>query len=72
MTTATPEIIAAKVKELGPVEQERVLRFIESLEPVQPLKSAWGLIPGEDISPEEIDELRREMWRSFPRDDFQE
>jgi len=68
---STTEIIAAKVKELDPEEQERVLRFIESLErPAQPRKSAWGFMPGSDISAEEIDELRREMWSGFPRDDF--
>ena len=69
---STTELIAAKVKDLKPDEQERVLHFIESLEaPPQPRKSAWGFLPSRvDITSEETDELRREMWSGFPRDDI--
>ena len=38
----------------------------------QPLKSLYGLWQdfGIDLSAEEIDEARREMWGTFPRDDI--
>jgi len=49
---------------------EEPLRHAES--DLQPLKSLYGLWQdfGIDLSGEEIDEARREMWGTFPRDDI--
>lgn len=69
------EAIIEKVRALAPEKQEEVLRFVGSLSsavrPKPPLRSPEGLWAGFDIdiSEEEIAELRREMWKNFPRDD---
>jgi hypothetical protein len=41
-------------------------------QPPEPLKSAYGLWAdlNIDISAEDIDEARREMWGNFPREDI--
>lgn len=59
-----------------PVERQReVLDFAESLRHKeksngkQPRKSLRGLWKGVDISAEDIDAARREMWGNFPRED---
>jgi hypothetical protein len=68
-------------KQLTPGQK---LRLIETLAPdleeplrqaegsPQPLQSLYGLWKdfGVDISANDIDEARREMWGSFPRDDI--
>ena len=41
-----------------------------SEEPKEPKKSLYGLWKGVSISAEDIDEVRREMWSNFPRDDI--
>ena len=44
----------------------------ESSGPVEPRQSLYGLWKGlmPDISAEEITEMRREAWKSFPREHF--
>ncbi|HET6387602.1 MAG TPA: hypothetical protein VFJ58_29800 [Armatimonadota bacterium] len=66
-------------RELSPIEK---LRLIETLAPdletalqrstekVAPRRSLRGMFRGCSISSEEIDELRQEMWGSFPPDDL--
>ena len=77
----TFEDILQLVKQLTPGQK---LRLIEAIVPdleeplrqaegsKQPLQSLYGLWKdfGVDISAEEIDAARREMWGSFPRDDI--
>ena len=60
------EMIAERAREL-PVEQQReVLDFVEFLRvhdtPKRPLRDVAGLFKGFDISPEDIDQARSEMW----------
>jgi len=70
------EAILEKVRALPPEKQQRVLEFADSLKiPEQhkaPLRSPRGLWADLDfsISEEDIAELRREMWKNFPRDDI--
>ena len=69
------EAIIEKVRALPPEKQEEVLKFADSLgtpiKPRPPLRSPEGLWAGFDIdiSEEDIAELRRELWKNFPRDD---
>jgi hypothetical protein len=55
------------------MKQREVLDFVEFLRvhaaPKRPLRDVAGLFKGFDISPEDIDEARREMWGAFPRED---
>ena len=65
--------VAEKTRELPREKQQEVLDFVEFLQekqpPKGPLKSLYGLWKDfDDITAEEIDEARREMWESFPRD----
>ncbi len=70
---SVPELIAAKVKDLPPEQQQEVLSFVEKLErpaakpPLRSPKGIWKDLAF-DITSEEIDEARKEMWGSFPRD----
>jgi len=70
------EAILEKVRALPPEKQRKVLEFTESLgTPAQkkpPLRSPRGLWADLDISisEEDIAEIRREMWKNFPRDDI--
>jgi len=58
-----------------PIEQQReVLDFVEflnarraSMLPRRSIKGLWADL-NIDITAEDIDEARREMWRNFPRD----
>jgi len=77
----TFEDVLQLVKQLTPGQK---LRLIEAIAPDleeplryaeggrQPLQSLYGLWQdfGVDISTEEIDAARREMWGSFPRSDI--
>ena len=73
---STAEAIFERVQSLPPAKQEEVLRFASTLDETQPtklpLRNPRGLWAGFDfdISDEDITELRREMWKNFPRDDF--
>jgi hypothetical protein len=70
---ATWHLIAEKTLELSPKQQEEVLKFVETLREAGnvrgPRKDLRGLWKGFDISAEDIDEARREMWGDFPRAD---
>ena len=65
------------VRRLSPVDKARLIeqivpdleRELEAARPM-PRKSLRGLWRGLDITPEEIDEARREMWGNFPREDI--
>lgn len=71
---ATWDLIAEKTLDLSQKQQEEVLRFVESLRreggSKGPRKSLRGIWKGFDISSEDIDQARREMWGSFPRTDL--
>lgn len=70
------ESIIERVENLSAERQRELLDFAEYLEykeksnGKQPRKSLEGMWKGVDISAEDIDEARREMWGNFPRDDF--
>lgn len=50
---------------------ERILSQIKQNVPAtEPRESLRGLWKGVDISAEDIDEARREMWGNFPREDI--
>ena len=72
----TWELIAEKAKDLPLDKQQELLDFAEFLcarvGTKPPLKSSAGLWEdlGVDISAEDIDEARREMWGNFPRNDI--
>ena len=82
MTTSDPtfEDVLGLAKQLTPVQK---LRLIEAIVPdlagplnqvgeeQRPLRSLYGLWKdlNFDVSAEDIDEARREMWGQFPRED---
>jgi hypothetical protein len=72
----TWELIAEKARELPADKQHALLDFAEFLHTrpasQRPLVSAAGLWAnlGVDITSEDIDEARREMWGNFPREDI--
>jgi Protein of unknown function (DUF2281) len=72
----TWELIAEKARGLPADKQQELLDFAEFLRErtttKAPLKSAAGLWAdlGIDITAEDIDEARREMWGNFPREDI--
>ena len=66
-------------KGLSPADQLRLVkRLLPGLEAKvetvdrRPLRSSYGALRdlGPAPSAEDIDEVRREMWRNFPRDDI--
>lgn len=70
------ENLVEQVKNL-PIERQReVLDFVEFLNHKEksnggkPLKSLEGMWKDVDISREDIDEARREMWGNFPSKDI--
>ena len=78
MDSPSFEQLTALVRHLSPRERVRLVEHImgtleESLppdEPQQPLPSLYGLWAdlNVNVSAEDIDEARREMWGNFPRD----
>jgi hypothetical protein len=64
------------VRELSPEKQQELLehagRLRSGTAQKKPFKSVKGLWAGMEISisSEEFDELRREMWKDFPREDL--
>jgi hypothetical protein len=70
------DAILEKVRALPPKQREEVLRFADSLsgqnQARAPLRSPLGLWAGLpiDISEVDLDELRCEMWKNFPREDI--
>jgi hypothetical protein len=76
-STATLDEIMDLVQQLSPLEKvrliERVAPQIErDLQKAQgtPHISLRGIWQGLDITAEDIDDLRREMWADFPRKDI--
>jgi len=69
------EAILDKVRSLPPDKQRAVLEFADTLaaSPPEkaPLRSPKGLWADLEISisEEDIAEIRREMWKNFPRED---
>jgi hypothetical protein len=70
------EQIVEKVGVLPPERQQEVLDFAEFLahryttnEPRRSLLGLWADL-GVDITEEDIEEVRREMWANFPREDI--
>ena len=70
------ETIVEKVENLSVERQREVLDFAEYLQYKEESngkksrRSLEGMWKGVDISAEDIDEARREMWGNFPREDF--
>jgi hypothetical protein len=69
------EAILDKVRKLPPEKQQALLKFADSLaapSPPKSLRSLEGLWADLNIgiSEEDIAEVRREMWKNFPRDDI--
>jgi hypothetical protein len=79
MESASFEQVAALVNGLSPGERIRLVEHImgtlkDNLPDEQPLplRSLYGLWSDLDVnvSAEDIDEARREMWGNFPREDI--
>lgn len=77
--TITLEQVLALAEQLAPVEQVRLVeklagQLVEHVrrEDRTEFRSLYGLWKdmGVDISEEDIDEARREMWGNFPREDI--
>lgn len=73
----TEQAILDAVRALPPDQQEEILAHARQLQARSdtvkaPRKSGRGLWAdlGIDLTSEEIDEARREMWKNFPRDGF--
>ena len=73
------EQASALIENLSPLDKVRLMERLASTlerdlgEPVtEPPPSLYGLWAdlGVDISAEDIDEARREMWSNFPREDI--
>ena len=69
------ESLIKKLRAVPPEKQQEALRFVESLQqetrdrlPGRSLRGLWAGL-GLDVTAEDIDEARNEMWRSFPRKD---
>ncbi len=70
------EKIVGRIEDLSIERQREVLDFAEYLQSKEesngrkPRRSLKGMWKGVDISAEDIDEARREMWGNFPREDI--
>lgn len=71
-----PDQIAERLRNLPPQKQQEVFDFVEFLRarygserPLRPLRGLWKDLDV-DVSPEDIDDARREMWGCLPRDDI--
>jgi hypothetical protein len=77
-TSVTVESVLEMLRKLSPRDRLTVIARAlpevdrELSETKRPLKSLWGLCAdlGPAPSAEDIDEIRREMWANFPRDDI--
>ncbi|HJY82563.1 MAG TPA: DUF2281 domain-containing protein [Candidatus Binatia bacterium] len=68
--------VLEKMQTLPPDKQQEVLDFVEFLQhkssakqPRRSLKGLWADL-GVDITEEDIAEVRKEMWKDFPREDI--
>jgi hypothetical protein len=74
----TPQSVLEMLRQLPPRDRLKVIAQAlpeaerELPEKVRPLNSLWGICADLGFAPsaEEIDEVRREMWASFGRDDI--
>jgi hypothetical protein len=60
---------------LSPLEKVRLVEHVmnslkHDIDPKKPRKLLAGIWSGTNISSEDIDEARKEMWGSFPRKDI--
>ncbi len=75
MATANYDTVLREAEDLSPAEQQRLattlLNKLAAL-PSTPRRSLRGVLAhlGPAPSAEDIDEVRREMWANFPRDDI--
>lgn len=78
MSTNLVEKVAAVTSSLPLNKQQEVLEFVESIAqeiesqpraPRQSLRGLWADL-GLEVTAEDIDEARREMWGNFPREDI--
>ncbi|PLS67308.1 MAG: hypothetical protein CV045_14320 [Cyanobacteria bacterium M5B4] len=69
------QAILEQIRRLPPSEQHEVLNFAaflhyrRSVSPYRGVKGLWTDIDAQ-VSAEEIDAARRELWGSFPREDI--
>jgi hypothetical protein len=75
----TYDEVIEQVERFPPTERMRLVEQIISnlrrdLEAPTPLKSFYGILAdlGPGVSVEDLDEIRREMWSNFPREDIGE
>ena len=68
--------VLEKMQTLPPDKQQEILDFVEFLQhksgakqPRRSLKGLWADL-GVDITEEDIAEVRKEMWKDFPRGDI--
>jgi len=73
----TQQAIIDLIRVLPADQQEEILAYAEQLRAKSgdgkaPRKSGRGLWAdlGIELTAEDIDEVRREMWKNFPREDF--
>jgi hypothetical protein len=73
---AVEELVLETLRTLPPEKQQEVLDFAKFLaareDPKKPLRNVKGKFAdlGVTITAEDIDEVRREMWKNFPREDI--
>jgi hypothetical protein len=78
MSANTPELaeLVALAQNLSPLDKVRLVEQVmatleQDLQPeVKPRRSLLGIWSDVNISEEDIDEARREMWGNFPREDI--
>jgi len=74
MAGTIEEAVVATLRELPPEQQQEVLDFASFLgtKSKRSLKSMYGIWKdlGVSVSDEDIAESRKEMWGSFPREQF--
>ena len=78
MSSSLVEKIVAKVALLPVEQQQKALEYVESLaernagqRPAHESKSLMGAFAhmGLSVTDEDIEDVRREMWRNFPREE---
>jgi hypothetical protein len=80
MSQSSLESIVEQVRQLSPLDRVRLVEQVmeivkvdvEERQPKKPRRSLYGVLAefGPAPSAEEIDEVRREMWGNFPREDI--
>jgi hypothetical protein len=75
--TSRFEQTLALIEDLSVMEKIRLMEKIAASlkqeiasETKTPLRSLYGLWAGTNVSEEDIEEARREMWGNFPREDI--